>query len=69
MMNKIKKARIAADLTQEEVFEILGLPVKIQQNWESGKRAPDSWLEEMIIREYARVARILGQVQRYQFKK
>ncbi|NCE99676.1 helix-turn-helix domain-containing protein [Emergencia sp. 1XD21-10] len=57
MESKIKEARKAAGLTQKQVYEILGIPARTQQDWEAGKRAPAPWLEEMVIREYQRIAK------------
>ncbi|MCI9640471.1 helix-turn-helix transcriptional regulator [Anaerovoracaceae bacterium 41-7] len=57
MESKIKEARKAAGLTQKQVYEILGIPARTQQDWEAGKRTPAPWLEEMVIREYQRIAK------------
>ena len=57
MESKIKEARKAARLTQKQVYEILGIPARTQQDWEAGKRTPAPWLEEMVIREYQRIAK------------
>jgi len=57
MESKIKEAPKAAGLTQKQVYEILGIPARTQQDWEAGKRTPAPWLEEMVIREYQRIAK------------
>ena len=57
MESKIEEARKAAGLTQKQVYEILGIPARTQQDWEAGKRTPAPWLEEMVIREYQRIAK------------
>ena len=57
MESKIKEARKAAGLTQKQVHEIFGIPARTQQDWEAGKRTPAPWLEEMVIREYQRIAK------------
>lgn len=57
MENKIRAARKVAGLTQLQVKELLGIPTRTQQDWEAGKRNPAPWLEEMVIREYARVSK------------
>lgn len=57
MESKIKETRKASGLTQKQVYEILGIPARTQQDWEAGKRTPAPWLEEMVIREYQRIAK------------
>ncbi len=57
MENRIREARKAAGLTQLQVKELLGIPTRTQQDWEAGKRNPAPWLEEMVIREYKRIAK------------
>lgn len=57
MENKIKKTRIDAGLTQIQVKELLGIPTRTLQDWESGRRNPAPWLETMVIREIKRVAK------------
>lgn len=57
MENKIKEARKAAGFTQLQIKELLGIPPRAQQDWEAGKRTPAPWLEEMVIREYERIAK------------
>ena len=54
--SRIKETRNALGLTQIKVHELLGIPTRTQQDWEAGKRSPAPWLEEMIIREYKRIA-------------
>lgn len=55
--NKIRATRKSLGLTQIQVKELLGIPTRTQQDWESGKRAPSDWLEAMVCREYERVAK------------
>lgn len=57
MENRIKEARKAAGFTQLQIKELLGIPPRTQQDWEAGKRTPAPWLEEMVIREYERIAK------------
>ncbi len=56
MESRIKETRKALGLTQIKVHELLGIPTRTQQDWEAGKRSPAPWLEDMIIREYKRIA-------------
>lgn len=48
-MNKIKAARIAAGLTQAEVYELLRIPLRTLQDWENDRRKPPEWAERLII--------------------
>ena len=57
MESKIKEARKSLGLTQIAVRNLLGIPTRTQQGWEAGNRTPAPWLEEMVIREYHRVAK------------
>ena len=51
MENKIKAARIAARLTQAQVYELLGIPLRTLQDWENDRRKPPEWAERLIIKE------------------
>lgn len=57
MESKIKETRKALGLTQLQVKDLLGIPTRTQQDWEAGKRSPSGWLEAMVCREYARIAK------------
>ena len=57
MESKIKETRKALGLTQLKVRDRLGIPTRTQQGWELGERSPAPWLEEMLLREYARIAK------------
>ena len=52
-MRKIKQAREAAGLTQKQASEIIGVPLRTYQGWESAHRAPAPWVEELALRELA----------------
>jgi len=47
--NKIKEARIAAGLTQKQVFELIGIPINTLGNWENGRRNISEWEEKLIV--------------------
>lgn len=47
--NKIKAARIAAGLTQAEVYELLHIPLRTLQDWENDRRKTPEWAERLII--------------------
>ena len=48
-MNNIKSERIRHNLTQEQVSNITGVPVRTIQNWESGIRKCPDYVEKMIL--------------------
>lgn len=56
-MSKIRDVRKELGLTQTKVRDELGIPTRTQQNWEADKRKPSEWLEDMVIREYYRIAK------------
>lgn len=45
----IKEARKAAGLTQKAMSELMDIPKRSIENWESGKNAPPKWAEKLII--------------------
>lgn len=49
MTNKIKAARIAAGLTQAEVYELLRIPLRTLQDWENDRRKTPEWAERLIV--------------------
>lgn len=56
MENNIKKARQAAGLTQAEMAEILEIPKRTIENWESEKNNPPHYVERLIIAELERIS-------------
>ena len=47
----IKEAREKAGLTQKELSERLGIPMRTISNWESGEREPPDYTKALIIKE------------------
>lgn len=45
----IKEAREYVGLTQKQVFQYLGIPIRTLQNWENGVRVCPLWCENLII--------------------
>lgn len=45
----IKEAREEAGLTQKQVFEMLQIPIRTQQNWEAGLRICPIYVENLIV--------------------
>lgn len=49
MADTIKSARHEAGLTQQEMSDLLKIPKRTIENWESGSRKPSEWAERLII--------------------
>ena len=49
MSMRIKEARQTAGLTQKCMSELLLIPLRTIENWESGKRNPPLWAENLIV--------------------
>lgn len=47
--NAIKSARIEANLTQQKVSDIIGIPKRTLEAWESGSRKPPSYVEKLVV--------------------
>lgn len=47
--NNIKEARLQANMTQKDVQDVLGVPIRTLQNWESGVRLCPEYVEEWLI--------------------
>ena len=45
----ILEARKEAGLTQKQVFEIIGVPVRTLQNWENGIRVCPQYVEDLLV--------------------
>ncbi|EJP32486.1 DNA-binding helix-turn-helix protein [Selenomonas sp. FOBRC9] len=55
MSARIKEARQAAGLTQKGMSELLFIPLRTIENWESGKRNPPLWAENLIVEKLQRL--------------
>lgn len=53
-MMTIKEAREELNLTQKQVFEMVGVPVRTLQNWEAGIRVCPEYVERLIVAELFR---------------
>lgn len=49
--NQIKQVRTEAGLTQREMSDALGIPLRTIQGWEEGTRTPAPWIEKLIVKE------------------
>lgn len=56
-MITIKEARQAAGLSQQGVTDVLGIPRRTLQDWESGKRTPPGWAEALVVEKLEQIAR------------
>lgn len=53
----IKDARKAAGLSQQEMSDKLGIPLRTIADWDRGARKPPGWAERLIIQELKRAER------------
>lgn len=56
MSNPIKDARTAANLTQQQMSDLLEIPKRTIENWEGGQRQCPKWAERLIVAELKRIA-------------
>lgn len=47
----IKTYRKKSGLTQKQFSELFGIPIDVVKSWDSGRRNPPAWAENMIIKE------------------
>ena len=52
----IKEARLAANLTQVEMSELLEVPVRTIQAWEGGTRVPPGYVEKLVIEKLSNLS-------------
>lgn len=45
----IKETREEYHLTQKEFSDVLSIPLRTIENWETGKRKPTPWVEKLIV--------------------
>ena len=45
----IKEARLNAGFTQKEVSDLLGIPLRTIENWETGKRKCPDYVERLVV--------------------
>lgn len=51
---KIKKLKASRGLTQENLAEMLEVPKRTIESWESGNRKPPGYVQRLIIKEIKR---------------
>lgn len=54
--NELKAARKRAGLTQQGMYDVLGIPRRTVQDWEAGKGKCPDWAERLVIAELDRIA-------------
>jgi DNA-binding transcriptional regulator YiaG len=52
----IKEARIKAGLTQRAMTDLLLIPYRTVQDWESGKHNPPIYVEKLVIEKLLQIA-------------
>lgn len=45
----IKEVRLSAGLTRKQMSDLLGVPLRTLEDWESGKRKPPEYVVSLII--------------------
>lgn len=45
----IKEARKAAGMTQQSLADLLGIPKRTIEDWDSGKHRPPEYVERLIV--------------------
>lgn len=54
-MKTIKSERIRLGLTQTQLAELLGVPFRTIQNWETGQRKCPDYVERLIIEKLSQI--------------
>lgn len=49
--NIFKEARLAAGLTRAAMSELMEIPLRTLENWESGNRIPPKYVERWVLKE------------------
>lgn len=52
----IKEARKLAKLSQQKMFDVIGIPKRTVQEWESGRRLPEVYIEKLVVKELLKIA-------------
>ena len=55
-MSKIKEARLMAGISQEVMAEMLEIPKRTIEAWETGDRKPPAYVEKLVVAELNRIA-------------
>lgn len=55
-MRTVREARIYAGLTQVKMSELLGIPKRTIENWETGSRKCPEWAERLVVEKLESIA-------------
>lgn len=58
MENEFKAARSAAGLTQKGMSELMKIPFRTIQQWESGERTPPPYVQRFVLNELKMIAEL-----------
>jgi DNA-binding transcriptional regulator YiaG len=53
----IKEARIAANLTQKQLSDMLEIPLRTIESWEGGQRKPPAYVESLIVEKLQQISK------------
>lgn len=56
MDNEFKAARLAAGLTQKGMADLMEIPFRTIQQWESGERTPPPYVKRFVLKELKEIA-------------
>ena len=56
-MKTIKEARLAAGLTQRQMSDLFGIPLRTIEDWERGQRTPPIYVEKLIVEKLENMKR------------
>lgn len=56
-MSKLKEVRMKAGFSRPDIYRLIGIPVRTQENWESGVRKPSEWEERLIVEKIESLAK------------
>lgn len=55
-MRTVREARVYAGLTQAKMSELLGIPKRTIENWETGSRKCPEWVERLVVEKLESIA-------------
>ena len=55
---KLKKARADVGISQQKMSDLLEIPKRTIEEWETGRRKPPKWVERLVIEEVKRIPEI-----------
>ena len=50
-MHPIKEARLTTGLSQQQMSDVMEIPIRTIQDWESGRRKCPPYVERLVIKE------------------